>query len=193
LEEEAFLLRNKELRSLKIFGWGPAGEGKPRPLRKETKKRKSEAFSMADPKANPMYFSRYGLNFYEAAVNAIAANVVLALRSKRLPGLETMLRFGLEKALINIGGSFLSAYLTPMISGVNELDIEYLSQAIAAAISSYWKPRESASYLAMEQLAISLTSHLITTKSANYAIPYINQNIGNTGVDSVNPNSGLYQ
>src|SRR3954452_186112 len=117
-------------------------------------------------------FAKYGLNFYEAAVNAIAANVVLALRSKRLPGLETMLRFGLEKGLINVGGSILSTYITLMISGVNELDVEYLSQAIAAAISSAWKPGTTASYLAMEQLLISLTSHLIATKSANYAIPY---------------------
>ena len=139
-----------------------------------------------------MSLAKYSLNFYEAVVNAVAANVVLVLRSKRMPGLEHMLRFGLEKALINVGGSLISASALPMVSGVNELDLEYLSQAIAAAISSYWKPGMSASYLAMEQLMISLTSHLIATKSANYALPYINANIGNSGIESVNPQTSLY-
>ena len=99
-------------------------------------------------------------------------------RMKRLPGLETALRFGVEKGLINVLGSVLASYWTPMMPGVNELDVEYLSQAIAAAISSFWNKGASATYLAQEQ--ISLTSHLITTKSANYAIPYVNSNLGNT-------------
>src|SRR3954447_13675904 len=97
----------------------------------------------------------------------------------------------IREALINVGGSILTSYITPMVTGVNQLDIEYLSQAIAAGISSYWKPGMTASYLAMEQLAISLTSHLIATKSATYAIPYINENLGNTGIDTVNPSTGL--
>ncbi len=134
----------------------------------------------------------YGLNIYEAVINAIAANVVLALRSKRLPGLDTMLKFGLEKALINVLGSFISTYTTPMVAGVNELDIEYLSHAIAAAISSFRKPGMSATYLAMEQLMISLVSHLIATKSSTIALPYINTNLGNVGINTVNPSSSLY-
>jgi len=134
----------------------------------------------------------YGLNIYEALVNAFAANVVLILRSRKMPGLEHMMRFGLEKALINVGGSLLSHYVTPMWNGVNPLDIEYLSQALAAGISSFWKPHMSASYLAQEQLMISLVSHLIATKSADYALPYVNQNLGNTGLETINPNLGLY-
>lgn len=61
----------------------------------------------------------YGLNGYEALVNAVAGNIVLALRSKKLPGLERMLKFGLEKALINVLGSFLAHYVSPMVGGVN--------------------------------------------------------------------------
>ncbi len=61
----------------------------------------------------------YGLNIYEAVVNAIAANVVLALRSKRLPGLDTMLKFGFEKALINVLGSFI-AYIDHSHGGRNQ-------------------------------------------------------------------------
>jgi hypothetical protein len=85
-------------------------------------------------------------------VNALAANVVLSLRMRRLPGLETALKFGLEKALINVGASILSSYLTAMTTGVNQLDMEYLSSAIVAAISSYWNKGASANYLAQEQL-----------------------------------------
>ena len=145
---------------------------------------------MSDNKMNML--SKYGLNLYEALVNAVAANVVLALRMKRLPGLETALRFGFEKGLINVLGSVLASYWTPMMPGVNELDVEYLSQAIAAAISSFWNKGASATYLAQEQLMISLTSHLITTKSANYAIPYVNSNLGNTGIETVNPQASFY-
>lgn len=134
---------------------------------------------------------KYGLNAYEAIINAVAANVVLILRTQRMPGIEHMLRFGFEKALINVLGSFIAAYATPMTTGVNQLDVEYLSQAIAAAISSIWKPKASASYLAMEQLMISLVSHLITTKSATAAMPYLS-NLGNIGIETVNPQASLY-
>ena len=144
------------------------------------------------PAAQGSRLASYGLNIYEATVNAIAANVVLALRSRRLPGADVMLKFGFEKALINVLGSFISYQVTPMIAGVHELDIEYLSQAIAAAVSSLWRPGMSATYLAMEQMLISLISHLITTKSSNYAVPYINQNLGNIGVDTVNPSTAFY-
>ena len=138
-----------------------------------------------------MALASYGLNLYEAVVNGISANIVLALRSKRLPSLEHMLKFGFEKALINVLGSFIAAKASPMITGVNEIDIEYLASAIAAAISSVWN-RMPATYLAQEQLLISLISHLIATKSSNYAIPYINQNLGNVGVNTVNPGTALY-
>ena len=130
----------------------------------------------------------YGLNAYEALVNGIAGAIVLTLRSKRMPNLEQMLKFGLEKAIINVVSSILGAESTPNIRGVNELDIEYLSSAVAAALSSVWKPGYSAMYLAQEQMI----SHLIATKTATYGVPYINTNIGNTGIETVNPNSGLY-
>ncbi len=78
-----------------------------------------------------------------------------------------------------------------MVDGINELDIEYLSQAIAAAISSFWKPGMSATYLAMEQLLISLVSHLIATKSSSVALPYVNK-LGNVGIDTVNPSTSFY-
>jgi hypothetical protein len=137
-----------------------------------------------------MAFASWTLNGYEALINAIAANVVLALRSKKMPGMDTMLKFGLEKAVINIAGSYLANYI-PM-EGVNPLDIEYLSQALAAAIASNWKPGTTASYQAMEQMMISLVSHLIATKSSSAALPFINKNLGNVGVESINPSSSLY-
>jgi len=134
----------------------------------------------------------YGLNAYEALANGIAGAIVLPLRSKRMPNLEQMLKFGLEKAIINVVSSILGSYITPSISGVNELDIEYLSSAVAAALSSSWKPGYSAMYLAQEQMMVSLISHLITTKTASHGVPYINTNLGNTGIETINPNSGLY-
>ena len=133
-----------------------------------------------------------GLNGYEALVNAVAGNIVLALRSKKLPGLERMLRFGLEKALINVLGSFIGHYVSPMVDGVNSLDIEYLTQAMAGGISSYWNPGMSATYLAQEQLMISLVSHLIAAKSSAVGVGYINANLGNSGINTVNPNVVLY-
>lgn len=144
------------------------------------------------PASSGRSWGAYGLNAYEALVNGIAGAVVLTLRSKRMPALEHMLKFGLEKAIINVVSSILGSYITPNISGVNELDIEYLSSAAAAALSSAWKPGYSAMYLAQEQMMVSLISHLIATKTANYGVPYINNNIGNTGIETVNPNSGLY-
>jgi hypothetical protein len=154
------------------------------PPRKEKikKKEKGLAFSMS--------YQKYALNIYEAAVNFVAADVVLALRMKRLPNLDHALKFGFEKALINVLGSFIGGYLGPMSMGINELDLEYLSSALAAAISSTWK-RESASYLAMEQLLISLVSHIIATKSASHAAPYL-ANMGNGGIETVNPQASLY-
>ena len=133
-----------------------------------------------------------GLNGYEALVNGVDGAVVLSLRSKKLPGLERMLKFGLEKALINVLGSVLGHYLSPMVDGVNPLDIEYLAQAIAGGISSYWNPGLSGTYLAQEQLMISLVSHLIAAKSTAVGIPYINAKLGNTGIETVNPNVVLY-
>ena len=128
-----------------------------------------------------------GLNGYEALVNGVAGAVVLSLRSKKLPGLERMLKFGLEKALINVLGSVLGHYISPMVDG-----IEYLAQAIAGGISSYWNPGLSGTYLAQEQLMISLVSHLIAAKSTAVGIPYINAKLGNTGIETVNPNVVLY-
>ena len=136
--------------------------------------------------------ARFGLNGYEALVNGLAGAVVLTLRSKKIPGLEHMLKFGLEKAIINVGSSYLSAYISPMVTGVNQLDIEYLSSAIAAAISTYWKPGMTPTYAAQEQMMVSLVSHLIATKSADYGVPYVNSNLGNTGIETVNPQAGLY-
>src|SRR5271154_6259430 len=118
-----------------------------------------------------MALASYGLNGYEALVNFVAADAVLILRSKKWPRLEILLKFGFEKALINIAGSFLANYIP--IMGVNPLDLEYLSQALAAAASSVWKPGMSASYLAQEQMMISLVSHLIATKTSSYALPYV--------------------
>ena len=112
-----------------------------------------------------------GLNGYEALVNGVAGAVVLSLRSKKLPGLERMLKFGLEKALINVLGSVLGHYISPMVDGVNPLDIEYLAQAIAGGISSYWNPGLSGTYLAQEQLMISLVTFLIAAKSTAVGIP----------------------
>lgn len=94
-----------------------------------------------------------------------------------------MLKFGLEKALINVLGSVLGHYISPMVDGVNPLDIEYLAQAIAGL---------SGTYLAQEQLMISLVSHLIAAKSTAVGIPYINAKLGNTGIETVNPNVVLY-
>ena len=136
--------------------------------------------------------AKYGLNLYEGLVNGVAGAVVLTLRSKKMPSLDHMLKFGLEKAIINVVSSIVGSYITPSISGVNQLDIEYLSSAVAAALSSYWKPGSSGMYLAQEQMMVSLISHLIATKTATAAIPYINSNLGNTGIDTVNPNAGLY-
>ena len=134
--------------------------------------------------------AKYGINIYEALVNAVAANVVLTLRSKRMPGLDTMVKFGLEKALINTAGSFIASYMP--IEGVNPLDLEYLSTALAAGISSYWKPGVTASYLAMEQMLISLVSHLITTKTMNSASPYLQDKLGDIGIDKLNVSAPLY-
>jgi hypothetical protein len=107
-----------------------------------------------------MSYAGYALNIYEALVNLVAADVVLILRSKRMPGLEHMLKFGFEKAIISVLGSFIVKSVTPMVGGINELDVEYLSAAIAAGVSSTWN-RMPATYLAMEQLLISLISHKV--------------------------------
>lgn len=139
-----------------------------------------------------MSWGSYGLNAYEALVNGVAGAVVLTLRSKRMPALDQMFKFGLEKAIINVVGSVLGSYFASSITGVNQLDIEYLSSAVAAALSSYWKTGYSAMYLAQEQMMVSLISHLIATKTASAAIPFINDKLANTGIDTVNPNSGLY-
>ena len=139
-----------------------------------------------------MAFAKYGLNLCEAGVNGVAGAVVLTLRSKKIPALDHMLKFGLEKAIINALSSIFAYYIAPNIGGVAQLDFEYLSSAIVAWFSSYWKPGYSGMYLAQEQMMVSLISHLIATKTITAGLPYINNHLGNTGIDKVNPNDGVY-
>lgn len=130
----------------------------------------------------------YGINAYEAIVNAVVADVLLALRAKKMPGLEHLLKHGAEKALINIVATIVSHYGNP--GGVAPLDTEYLIAAIVAAISQYWNPGMSMTYLAGEQMLINVISHIFTTKSASAGLGYFTS-LGNAG--AVNVNSAVNQ
>lgn len=132
-----------------------------------------------------------GFNAYEAGVNAVAGAIVLSLRSKKMPTLNHMLMFGLEKAIINVIGSYVGSSIDTKMSGVSQLDVEYLSNAIAAAMTSYWN-RRSGFDMASEQLMVSLISHLITTRTLNKGIPQVYTAFGGDGFEAVNPSTSLY-
>jgi hypothetical protein len=137
-------------------------------------------------------FTYYGINAYEAIVNAVVADFLLVLRSKRMPTLETLLKHGGMKALINVAGSVLATFAP--VANVNELDLEYLSGAVAAAVlSGLTSGGSSPTYLAGEQMLISSLSHVITTKSGNYALgnASLNSLLGNKDPVTLNPNSAL--
>ena len=105
----------------------------------------------------------YGTNAYEAAVNGVVGDLLLIARTKKVPGLELMLKHGLEKALTNIVGSAI-AYNFP-VSAIAPLDMEYLSTSLIAALSQMWHPGTSMTFLAGEQALISILSHTLTTGS----------------------------
>lgn len=130
-------------------------------------------------------YTYYGINVYDTIVNAVVADFLLILRSKRMPTLETLLKHGGMTALINVAGSVLATFAP--VANVNEL-------AVAAAVLSGLTPGGSSpTYLAGEQMLISSLSHVITTKSGNYALgnSSFNTLLGNAAPVTLNPNASL--
>jgi hypothetical protein len=139
---------------------------------------------MATP---PTSLTYYGVNAYEALVNGIVADILLVMRSKRIPQFEILLKHGAIKAGINVVGTLIANYLP--LANVNSLDVEYLSGAIAAAALSSMT-NQSPTYAAGEQALISILSHMVSTRSVSAGLGYswVNTALGNAG--EVNLNAG---
>lgn len=135
--------------------------------------------------AGPNAYTYYGVNAYEAIVNAVVADILLLMRSKKTPGFDTLLKHGGMKALINVAGSVLAAYAP--VGNVNPLEVEYLSGAAAAALLSSFGGGASPTYLAGEQVLISIISHMITTRTVGYGANYLNTALGNQDPVVLNP------
>lgn len=133
-------------------------------------------------------WASYGVaNGYEALVNAIVADVLVVLKSKRMPSFEFLLKHGLEKAIINIVGSLVAHYV-PM-TNINGLDFEYIVTSIVAGTLASMMRRSGFVTAAEDQALISVISHAISSKTVSYPTGWLDSALGTKDPLQVNTGS----
>lgn len=114
-------------------------------------------------------------NIYEAFINAMVGAGVYAFNhgTRNTRGL---LEYSAEKAIINFIASWISYYVNIGSMDTENMDVEYITSAILAGLYHNGRSMSAAG----EQFAVSVFSHILTTKSSKTGVNFINTNFYGT-------------